>query len=102
MTKPSRINETICNVKCPLGSHTSVFLKLFFFVEKPLKEFQQVKIQQNALKVFIILMTSTYMFRPAPAILRVVVMKYQVQFLKCVDKIKKRAKYLVKCHDAKN
>jgi hypothetical protein len=60
---------------------------------------QQVKIQQNALKLFIILMTSTDMFRPAPAILRVGVMKYQVQFLKSVLKIKKRAKYLVKCHD---
>ena len=54
------------------------------------------KIQQNALKLFIISLNSTYMFRPAPAIFRVVVMKYQVQCSKRVDKIKKGAKYLVK------
>jgi diacylglycerol kinase family enzyme len=55
------------------------------------------KIQQNALKVFIISLSSTYMFWPAPAILRVHVIKYQVQFFKkSVIKIKKRVKYLVK------
>jgi hypothetical protein len=40
------------------------------------------KIQQNALKLFIISVNSTYMFRPAPAILRVGVIKYQVQYFK--------------------
>jgi hypothetical protein len=55
------------------------------------------KIQQNALKLFIISVNSTYMFRPAPAILSVGVIKYQVQcFKKCVVKIKQGAKYLVK------
>jgi hypothetical protein len=55
------------------------------------------KIQQNVLKLFIISMNSTYMFRLAPAILREGVIKYQVQcFKKCVVKIKNRAKYLVK------
>jgi hypothetical protein len=48
------------------------------------------KIQQNALKLFIISLNSTYMFRPAPAILRVGVIKYQEQcFKKSVLKIKK-------------
>jgi hypothetical protein len=61
-----------------------VFDRAFF-------QYQHVKIQQNALKLFIILMTSTYMFRPAPAILRVGVIKYQVQFLKSVVKVKKGA-----------
>jgi hypothetical protein len=54
-------------------------------------------IQRNALKLFIISLNSIYMFRPAPAILRVGVVKYQVQcFKKCVVKTKKRAKYLAK------
>jgi hypothetical protein len=54
-------------------------------------------IQQNALKLFIISLNSTYMFRPAPAILRVDVIKYQVQcFKKCVVKMKQGAKYLIK------
>jgi hypothetical protein len=55
------------------------------------------KIQQNALKLFIISLNSTYMFRPGPDILRVGVIKYQVKcFKKCVVKIKQGAKYLVK------
>ena len=51
---------------------------------------QNAKIQQNTLKLFIISLNSTCMFRPAPAILRVGVIKYQVQcFKKSVVKIKK-------------
>jgi hypothetical protein len=42
------------------------------------------KIQQNALKLFIISLNSTYMFRPAPAIFRMGVIKYQVQCSKRV------------------
>jgi hypothetical protein len=55
------------------------------------------KTQQNALKLFIISLKSTYVFRPAPAIVRVGVIKYQVQcFKKFVVKMKQGAKYLVK------
>ena len=51
---------------------------------------QYAEIQQNALELFIISLNSTYMFRPAPAILRVGVIKYQVQCSKkSVVKIKK-------------
>ena len=54
------------------------------FLDQLHKGNQYAKIQQNALKLFIISLNSTYMFRPAPAIFRVGVIKYQVQCSKRV------------------
>jgi hypothetical protein len=44
--------------------------------------YKYAEIQRNALRLFIVSFNPTYLFRPAPAIFRVVVIKYQVKLFK--------------------